>query len=64
MKEQRNFVRFSDKHTGEDVIVNLNQISLIDLENNKLYFSEAAWAITFTSKDIIPNIAEALRDGI
>ena len=64
MKEQRNFVRFSDKHTGEDVIVNLNQIGLIDLENNKLYFSEASWAITFTSKDILPNIAEAIRDGI
>ena len=64
MKKQRNFMRFTDRTTKEDVVINLNQVSMVDVEQGRLYLHDNRWYVTFKSKDILPNIAEALRDGI
>lgn len=59
---KRNFVRFTDRKTNEDIIVNLSLISMVDLDSEKLYMNGGKIYFTFKSKQILPDIAEALRN--
>ena len=59
---KRNFIRFSDRKTDEDIIVNLSLVSLVDLETERLYMNGGKIYFTFKSKQILPDIAEVLRN--
>lgn len=60
---KRNFMRFTDRKTDEDIIVNLSLVSLVDLETERLYMNGSKTYFTFKSKQILPDIAEALRNA-
>lgn len=60
---KRNFIRFTDRKTDEDIVVNLSLVSLVDLETERLYMNGGKIYFTFKSKQILPDIAEALRNA-
>ena len=60
---KRNFIRFTDRKTDEDIIINLSLVSLVDLETERLYMNGGKIYFTFKSKQILPDIAEVLRNA-